>query len=150
MLCLFKKKKPVAIIQYNPTLVAIQQITLPQFLMGRDTKWPLTDAMKVSAPIVVTRANLLLAHFGQYRKVTSGYRPPAINNATPGAAAHSNHEVCEAVDLEDKDGQLDRFCMANQDLLASIGLWLESPTDTPRWTHVQIVPPASGHRVFIA
>jgi len=38
--------------------------------------------------------------------------------------------------------------LANTDKLEAIGLWLEHPESTPRWCHVQIVPPASGKRVF--
>jgi hypothetical protein len=38
--------------------------------------------------------------------------------------------------------------MENLDVLAEIGLWLEHPISTPRWCHVQTVPPKSGKRVF--
>lgn len=118
--------------------------------MGRDVLYPPSDILKHSATNMVNKANKLLALFGQYRRVTSGYRPESINAKVPGAARHSNHIVCRAVDLEDADGKLDEYCVKNQRVLEDIGLWLESPSSTDGWTHVQLVPPLSGHRIFFA
>lgn len=117
--------------------------------MGRDKQFPITDAMHLDALVIVSRANQLLAKFGQYRKVSSGYRPAFINASTPGAAKHSNHMICRAVDLEDHDGKLDEFCMQNLPLLAELELWLETPQTTRGWCHVASFPPHSMSRVFI-
>lgn len=120
-------------------------ITLKDYLMGRGEG--ISGDLLLNAKETVTRVNLLLSEFGVDRKVTSGYRTPEAN-AAAGGAKKSNHMLCKACDLEDKDGKLDAWCEANQDILASIGLWLESPKATPTWCHLQIVPPRSGNRIF--
>lgn len=81
--------------------------------------------------------------------VSSGWRPPAINEATPGAAVRSKHITCQAVDLFDPDGDLDDWLLASADtVLKDLGLWLEHPAATKGWAHLQTVPPRSGRRVF--
>lgn len=125
-------------------------MTFEEYIMGRDKVYPLTEQMKQDALEVVSKSNIILGCFGDYRKVNSGYRPELINSTVRNAALHSNHIICRAVDIEDVDGKLDFYCMTHQEKLAEIGLWLENPVGTPGWCHVQIVPPRSGHRVFIA
>jgi hypothetical protein len=125
-------------------------ITLADYFMGRDSQYAaeLTEALRVNAGHVVARANLLLSRAGLVRGVTSGWRPAAVNAAVENAAKESKHISCLAVDIEDGDGALDAWCMANPRALEDIGLWLEHPSATPRWCHVQVVPPKSGKRVF--
>jgi hypothetical protein len=36
-----------------------------------------------------------------------------------------------------------------QRMLEEAGLFMESPSKTPRWVHFQTVPPKSGKRIFI-
>lgn len=124
-------------------------ITLDDYLMGRTKISPLTEQMRMDSLSMVDKTNRLLSLFGSSRKVSSGYRPELINSTIKNAALHSNHIICRAVDLEDHDGRLDFFCMTHQDDLIRIGLWLEDPRGTPGWCHVQIVSPASHHRVFM-
>lgn len=83
--------------------------------------------------------------------LNSGWRPPSINGCTPGASATSLHMTGEAADIHDADGALDEFLLTpeGQFLLGDIGLWLESPTKTHGWCHVQTKPPRSGQRVFM-
>lgn len=125
-------------------------ITLEQYWMGRDKKYiyDLTDEIRENAKITVARANKLLKAFGHDRIITSGWRPPSVNKRTKGASKTSKHLTGRAIDLDDRDGSLDAFCTANQALLEELGLWLESPSKTPRWCHVQIVEPPSKLRVF--
>ena len=129
-------------------------ITLDDFFMGRDKIYPPSHELIGNARVTVDRANLLLAQYyaanpgADRAHVTSGYRPPAINADTPGAAVRSRHMTCQAVDLTDPDGLLDDWCYDNPAVLASIGLWQEHPSATKGWCHVQIVPPRSGKRVF--
>lgn len=120
-------------------------ITVDEYLMGR--KSGLTFELLGNAIDTMEKVNLLLAAFGQERKVSSGYRPPDVN-AKVGGAKRSNHMLCKACDLEDKDGKLDEWCLANQHILIDIGLWLEHPSATKGWCHVQTVPPKSNNRVF--
>jgi hypothetical protein len=125
-------------------------VTLADYYMGRDAKFPdeLTDEMRWNAASTVDRVNQLLEAFGSDRKVNSGWRPLAINSSVLKAAKKSKHLTCQACDLADDDGALDAWCLQNQDALERIGLWQEHPDSTPRWCHVQIVPPNSNNRVF--
>ena len=118
----------------------VLDITMDEFLMGRQVRYPLDAQSLYNAPIMVGRANQLLEEFGQYRGVHSGYRPPAINAITPNASKKSKHMICAACDLEDADGKLVAFCKANEALLEKIGLWFEDPAKTPGWCHIQILP----------
>ena len=133
-------------------------INLDQFYMGRDQRYfnELTDELRRNAAETVRRTNDLLYLFyihnptAKMRSVNSGWRPAAINGGIPGAATRSNHMVCKAVDLSDDDGALDAWLMSDrgQKALTEIGLWLEHPSATRGWCHVQISPPHSGNRVF--
>lgn len=116
--------------------------------MGRAKLEDLSPELQGNVNTIVPRINDLLEAFGEYRKVTSGYRPEFINAKIPNAAKKSNHTLCLACDLEDRDGRLDKFCLDNPHILEKIGLWQEAPASTPTWTHLQAVPPKSGKRVF--
>lgn len=117
-------------------------ITLEDYFMGRDKLFPgeLTEELWANAVLTVERANALLARAGMERGVNSGWRPVAINAAVKNAARRSKHIHCLAIDIDDDDNSLDAWCMANLRALEEIGLWLEHPSATPRWCHVQTVP----------
>jgi hypothetical protein len=125
-------------------------ISVAEYYMGRDKKYLdlLTQTLRENAEETVSKANQLLQRFGEARKVTSGWRPPSVNAVTPRAAKRSLHMTCEAIDLEDEDGQLDDWCLDHPEVLQEIGLWQEHPASTKDWCHLQIVPPRSGRRVF--
>lgn len=137
-------------------------ITLDQYYRGRDRLYPqdLTPAVKANAVRTVTAVNALIAAMERdgveiedspltKSPVTSGWRPPAINAATPNAAVRSLHMTGEACDLYDPEGVLDDWCMRNRDRLRTeLGLCLEHPSSTKGWCHVQIRPPRSGSTVF--
>lgn len=139
-------------------------ITLQQFWMGRDAQYPLELSTEVRANAIRTvgLANDLLTRLQAvgvplvgrtdtaWGLVSSGWRPAAVNAATPNAAKRSNHMLGKAVDIFDPNGKIDAWLMtpAGQDALKALGLWLEHPDSTPRWSHWQIVPPGSGNRVF--
>lgn len=125
-------------------------ISLPEFWMGRDKTHAkdLTQEIRDNAALTVAKVNNLLAIAKIDAKVTSGWRPPAINAGVKGAAKKSRHMTGQAVDLADPKGDLDRWCLDNVAELERIGLWLEHPDATPTWCHLQTVPPGSGRRVF--
>ena len=83
-------------------------------------------------------------------QLNSGWRPPSINGCTAGASPTSMHMTGEAADLHDPDGELDAWLMTPQGQfeLTELGLWMEHPSHTLGWCHVQIRPPRSGNRVF--
>lgn len=125
-------------------------LKLADYYMGRDRlhRGELTREMRANARETLRRVNRLLQRAGLTRKVSSGWRPASINAAVSGAAPNSKHISCLAIDLEDRDGALDAWCLANLQALEEIGLWLEHPSATPGWCHLQIQPPRSGNRVF--
>ena len=127
-------------------------ITLPDFWMGRDEQYPLalTPDIRRNAITTVALANALMAVFGQSRKVNSGWRPPAVNAATPNAAVMSKHMLGQAIDLADPEGELDDWLMGAAGLaqMEKLGLWHEHPAATKGWAHLQTVPPRSGRRTF--
>ncbi len=110
--------------------------------MGRDKEYPddLTTDLRINAQETVIRINTLLGYFGESREIISGWRPPAVNAATKGAAPLSKHMTCEAGDVRDHEGDLDAWCMDHPDVLEKIGLWQEFPGQTKGWCHLQIVP----------
>lgn len=126
-------------------------ISLADYYMNRDILFPreLDAEKRACATLTVARANALLTAAGITRTVSSGWRPPPINAQTPNASPTSKHLSCQAVDLADEDERLDRWCMSHLDVLERIGLWLEHPSATPGWCHVQVVAPRSGRRVFM-
>lgn len=137
-------------------------ITLADYFMGRREQYPLalTPEIERNAARTVALANelIVLAKGAGFvvklsprtgSLVSSGWRPPQINSGA-GGAARSRHLSGEACDLYDPDNRLDAFCFAQADrVLKDLGLWLESPTATPGWCHVQTKPPRSGRRVFL-
>lgn len=132
-------------------------ITLEQFWMGRDEKYQseLTPEIRHNGELLVGKVNNLLAIADVdgvmvIHTVASGWRPPAVNDATTNAAANSKHRTGQAVDLVDAGRRaLTRWCLRNLDALEDLGLWMEDPRWTPSWLHLQLVPPASGRRVYI-
>lgn len=128
-------------------------ITPAKFWQGRDVlfKSELTQEILGNAIEVMRRVNLLLKRAGfTDRDASSGWRPAAVNASTPKAASKSKHLLGLAIDVQDGDKALQQWCMANTDVLAELGLWMEHPRDTPTWCHLQSVPPRSGNRVFYA
>lgn len=136
-------------------------ISVHDYYMGRDVEYRmlLTPELRANAVVTVHRANLLLnAAFtaGVYLDpdpvtgtlVSSGWRPPTVNANTPNAARKSKHMTCQAVDINDDNGELDEWCLSNFDFLEEVGIWLEHPLSTKGWCHWQIIPPKSGNRIF--
>ena len=131
-------------------------ITISDYFMGRDKAYPdlVTNELKAAASETVARANLLISAYNSMskdeepRRVNSGWRPPSVNAATPGAAPRSKHMTGHAIDISDPEGDLDEWCLEHPDVLQTIGLWMEHPSATKGWCHVQVLPPKSGKRCF--
>ena len=123
--------------------------------MGRIKEEELTPEMKADMEDLLERVNRLLFDFYQRnpmtkknRGITSGYRSPAINAAI-GGAKKSNHMICQAVDIEDGDGELGKWLMRQPEKLIEFDLYMESKTSTPNWVHLQLQKPRSGKRIFL-
>lgn len=83
--------------------------------------------------------------------VSSGWRPADINARTKNAAKNSLHLTCEACDVHDPHGELGRWLQTpgGRKALEDLGLWMEEPSYTATWAHLQTRPPPSGRRYFI-
>lgn len=128
-------------------------ITLQDYWMGRDIAHPPGADIVRNAERLLFQVNNLLARMPakltrEGVRVASGYRPPAINAATPGAARRSLHMTGMAIDLDDDDGSLDDWCLDHQTDLVACGLYMEHPAATKGWCHLQAQAPRSGKRVF--
>jgi len=133
-------------------------LRLDDYWMGRHQIYPadLTPEIVQAATHLLRKVNALLAlsglrledHPTTRTPISSGWRPPVVNAATPNAAPRSRHMTGDAVDLYDPEGEIDEWCMEHLDTLAELGLWLEHPSATKGWSHLQQVPPRSGRRVY--
>lgn len=136
-------------------------ISTESFWMGRDVKYPddYTPNIQANGAETVRRVNMLLAMAEKdgivCEVVASGWRPQAVNDATSNAAGHSTHISALACDVvDDANRSLAHWCMSNLNKLVLCELWMEDPRwtggagHTP-WVHLQTVPPASDHRVYI-
>lgn len=98
-----------------------------------------TDEVKNNAKKLLVQVNQLLNDLGITNcKVSSGFRTQAANAAIPTAAKKSLHMIGLAIDIEDKDGSLDKLIENNDDLLKKYGLWQELPAKTIGWIHLDI------------
>jgi hypothetical protein len=134
-------------------------ITTEQYLMGRDARFPgdLTDEILANIRDLLPRVNMLIqlaAVEGVTFEIsprtktilTSGWRPPAINEATHGAAPMSTHMAGQGIDIYDpNDGDLDDWLWKNQHVLGrpDINLYMEHPSATKGWAHLQSRVPKS-------
>jgi hypothetical protein len=125
-------------------------ISMEDYWMGRDKKYPgdMTQQIRDNVNILLPRVNLLLSIMKKETTVNSGWRPLTVNKQVGGSKS-SNHITGRAIDLNDDDGSIDEWCMNNLKELEKVGLWLEHPSKTPRWCHLQSVSPKSGNRVFM-
>lgn len=136
-------------------------IATKDYFMGRDIEYPhaMTPEIESNAYRLVGLLNevLVLAELHDIAvpvkaktgsQLSDGWRPPALNAVTKGAAKNSRHMTAQAGDLYDPKGTLAGWLYENQSVLVKLGLWLEHPSATPTWCHLQMVPPKSGNRVF--
>jgi len=121
-------------------------ITPEEYLMGRDKEFPLDMLQAQNMANLLARVNWLLGKLNIQAKVSSGYRPSAINRKI-GGAKMSTHTVCAGIDLHDKDRSLADLLRDNLDLLEECGLWLEHPDHTLSWVHLDTKQ--RKNRIFI-
>lgn len=126
-------------------------ISKEELLMGRDKKYVSEYTQEISDNLdkLLIPINKIRDAYGKPMIVTSGWRPAEINAHTPGAAAHSKHQIGLAVDISDPVGDIRRYILANLSMIQELGLYMEDFNFTPDWCHFQLGAPASGHRIFI-
>lgn len=111
-----------------------------------------TPEIDANLSVLLERLNKVRVAWGNPMTVTSGLRSESQQEALikSGASnAHkSKHLIGAAADIADEDGFKD-WVKASMSLMEEIGFWFEDFDHTPGWVHFQILPPASGSRVFI-
>ncbi len=124
----------------------MQFVSVTEYLMGRIKLKDLSTEQVSNMNTLIPRVNQFLEKFEEKRAVNSGYRSPEINKSA-GGSKKSNHLICAAIDLEDKDSKLYNFARANEALMKKLGLWAEERQGG--WLHLQIFPPKSDKRFFM-
>lgn len=127
-----------------------QIITTNDYLMGRDSKFPeeLTPEVITNITILLEKVNALLFELKiSSAKVSSGWRPAAINANVANSAKKSHHMTGKAIDiLDDKSQSLANKILTNPDVLKKYDLWLEDPAHTKgkntNWVHLDLGPRA--------
>lgn len=142
----------------------MQYVSVIEYLMDRVKVEDLTKEQLENVNTLIPRINQLLEKFGEYRAVSSGFRSMKDHlriydeiNAKLKAKGlppkkvpiSSKHLSAAAVDLKDSDDQLKVFCVKNTKLLKELGLYMEDPSYTDTWIHLQCIPPKSGNTIFI-
>lgn len=121
-------------------------ISLDKYLMGRQNQYPTeyTDTVKQNAERLLEKVNALLHELGiDVAEVSSGWRPAAINAATPNAAKKSYHTLALAIDIkDDKNQTLGKLIASKPELLKKYDLWLEDLSSTKgvysNWCHLDL------------
>lgn len=108
--------------------------------------YKLNEEQEANIKILHERINIIRSNYGKPMIVTSGVRNEADQARINPAAPKSNHLKAAACDIYDKDGELYKWCKANEALLVHVGLWCEEQQGP--WQHFQIFPPKSGNRFF--
>lgn len=116
-------------------------ILLEQYLQGRDKTYFsfYTKVIEDNAEKFLTQLNGFFKDLGlntDTLTITSGWRPPPINSKVGGAPSsyHLRGRACDF--LDDASGTLDAKISLVPGLLAKWNLWLESPSSTPGWVHL--------------
>jgi hypothetical protein len=126
-------------------------ISKDELLKGRDTQYPndYNDTISSNLDSLLIPLNKIREAYGKPMTVNSGWRPPSVNAATPGAATHSKHMIGLACDIADSNNEVMNWVLANLQLMKDLNIYMEDFRWTPGWTHFQLGPPTSGKRIFI-
>jgi len=115
--------------------------------------YEMTPVIAKNFKVLHERMNEVRGAYGKPMIVTSGLRSDEDQQRLMAKgktrAIHSKHLAGAACDIADPDGELAKWCKANEDILKRIGLWCEDPQFTHGWVHFQMMAPASGKRFFI-
>lgn len=106
-------------------MITISEITKDQ-VIPRSLDKNLTD--------LVIKINKVRSAYNKPMIVSSGYRS-VIYEHSKGRSGLSDHCKCQAVDIYDPDKSLAKWVHKNEELLASIPLWIENTEVTTNWVH---------------
>lgn len=130
---------------------SVPPLTKDQLLMGRDKQYASEYTKEISDNLDKTLVilNKIQAAYGKPFKINSGWRPAAVNASTPGAAAHSKHQIGLAADVSCLDGHLWEWVLQNLHLMQELDIFMEDRRYTPTWVHFGVGKPLSGNRIFV-
>lgn len=135
----------------------MNDVSLHDYQMGRNRIYPQewTPEVENNAIELLKRVNAFLKDLvtavpalDKEMKVSSGWRPAAINANIANAAKKSAHMTGEAVDLLDINQSIAKEIVKYPELLAKHDLYLENPNSTKGWVHLQTRRTKSGNRIF--
>ena len=126
-------------------------ISKNEVLMGREKLYPRDYTQEISDNIdkMLEMLNVVRERYAKPMYVSSGWRPPSVNEKLSNAGKKSNHMVGLACDFKDPDGKLRDWVIEHLEWLSGLGFYFEDFRWTPGWVHFQIVPPGSHRRIYI-
>lgn len=105
----------------------------------------LTPDLLANAQKLIDAINAFMKELGvsQKLRVSSGFRPSAVNASIANAAKKSLHQRCLAIDiLDDKNQSLAKLCASKPELLRKYKLFVENPDFTKgkntNWLHLDL------------
>lgn len=117
--------------------------------MGRDKEYPPSPEMLTGANTLLNKVESLFYDLGielTDDDLSSGYRPGKYN-VEAGGSPTSSHLKCVALDIKDKGQKLAKLLTSRVDLLEKHGLYMEDPSRTKTWVHLQTRP--TRKRIFL-
>ncbi len=127
----------------------VTYISVEQYLMNRTTMDKLSDEQVRNLNTLIPKINELLERYNRPVTMNSGYRSPEDQMRINPKAPHSKHIECAAIDIGDKDHNFRYWTLMHLNYLIELGLFMEDPSHTPTWIHLQCIPPKSGKQIFI-
>lgn len=117
--------------------------------MGRAKLEDLPPEHVANINTLIPKINELLERYNRPVPMNSGYRTVEDQKRINPKAMKSKHMEGAAIDLGDKDHNLRYFILNNVKILEELDLYMEDPSHTATWVHLQCIPPKSGRRIFI-
>lgn len=124
-------------------------LTLGGYLMRREEDYPPTPEMLADANLLLLKVEGLFYDLGielYDTGISSGYRPGIFNEAA-GGTKNSAHLLCMAIDIKDASKKITKKILEAPHLLEKWGLYMEDPSRTPNWVHLQTRP--TRKRIFL-
>lgn len=127
-------------------------ISMDEILKGRAKFEDLDKEIQENLLTLHERINVIRTAYGKPMRVNDGFR--RSKDTPKNGAKKSKHLLGAAIDIDDDDkGTFWNWVKNNLELFQEVGIWIEDPRWTHgavgTWIHCQILPPASGKRIFV-